>query len=113
MADAQDLTRYHGIFPPILTPLMPYGALDEDSLVRLTRWLMDEGVHGIWACGTNGEFPCFSAEERERVVAACVKGAAGRVPVIANAADCSTTLAIDHGRRALAAGADALAMTPP
>jgi 4-hydroxy-tetrahydrodipicolinate synthase len=113
MASTVDLARYHGIFPPILTPLMPYGALDLDSLVRLTRWLIDEGVHGIWACGTNGEFPCFDAAERERIVATCVRGAAGRVPVIANIADCSTALAIEHGRRALAAGADALAATPP
>jgi 4-hydroxy-tetrahydrodipicolinate synthase len=108
-----DLTRYRGIVPPIVTPLMPYGALDLDSLTRLTRWLIDEGVHGIWACGTNGEFPCFTAEEREHVVATCVRAAAGRVPVIANVADCSTSLAIEHGRRALQAGADAIAVTPP
>ena len=108
-----DMTRFKGILPPIVTPLMPYGALDLDSLTRLARWLIDEGVHGIWACGTNGEFPCFTAEEREHIVATCVHAAAGRVPVIANVADNATPLVIEHGRRALAAGADALAVTPP
>ena len=103
---------YHGIIPPILTPIEPDGQVDLRSLFRLTRWLIREGVHGIWACGTTGEFPCFDAGEREHVVGTCVE-AAGEVPVIANVSDCSTRLAIEHGRRALRAGADAVALTPP
>ena len=43
----------------------------------------------------------------------CVAAAGGRVPVVANVGDCSTKLAVDHARRAAAAGADALALTPP
>lgn len=108
-----DAARFAGIIPPIVTPLCPDGSLDEPSLSRLTRWLIQEGVHGIWACGTNGEFPCFDAAERERIVATCVTAAAGLVPVIACIADCSTRLTIEHGRRALRAGAVAVAVTPP
>ena len=43
----------------------------------------------------------------------CVEAAGGRVLVVANVGDCSTKLAVDHARRAAAAGADALALTPP
>jgi 4-hydroxy-tetrahydrodipicolinate synthase len=75
--------------------------------------MVAEGVHGIWACGTNGEFPCFTADQREQVIATCVQAAAGRVPVVANIADCSTPLTIEHGRRAVRAGAAAVAVTPP
>jgi 4-hydroxy-tetrahydrodipicolinate synthase len=105
--------QFHGIIPPILTPFEQNGQVDLRSLYRLTRWLIIEGVHGIWACGTTGEFACIDADERENVVGTCVESADGRVPVVANISDCSTRLAVEHGQRALRAGADAVAATPP
>jgi 4-hydroxy-tetrahydrodipicolinate synthase len=108
-----DVAQYRGIIPPILTPVQPDGQVDLLSLTRLTNWLIREGVHGIWACGTTGEFPCFDADERENVVGTCAEAAMGRVPLVANISDCSTRLAIEHGLRALRAGADAVALTPP
>lgn len=110
---AAETAQFHGIIPPILTPLGDDGLVDLHSLARLTRWLLHEGVHGIWACGTTGEFPCFDADERENVIGTCTETVDGRVPVVANISDCSTKLVIEHGRRALRAGADAVAVTPP
>ena len=110
---APDLSQYHGIYPPIVTPLTPDGEVDTESLTSLTNWLIAEGVHGIWACGTTGEFACFTADERERVIATVVEATAGRVPVIAGIGDGSTRLVIEHGKRAIRAGADAVAATPP
>jgi 4-hydroxy-tetrahydrodipicolinate synthase len=111
--EAIDVTELHGIVPPILTPFSPDGRVDLMSLARLTRWLMAQGVHGIWACGTTGEFASLDQDEREDVIGTCVETAAGRMPIVANISDCSTRLTIAHGRRALAAGADAVAVTPP
>lgn len=108
-----DLERLHGIVPPILTPLTEDEEVDHGSLVRLVNYLLDRGVHGIWATGTTGEFPCFSAEERAAIVQTAVQTVNGRVPVIVGIGDASTRLAIGHGKAALAAGADAIALTPP
>src|SRR5919202_2162183 len=105
--------QFHGIIPPILTPFEPNGQVDLRSLYRLTRWLIVESAHGIWACGTTGEFACIDADERENVIGTCVEAAGGQVPVVANISDCSTRLAVEHGKRALRAGADAVATTPP
>ncbi len=102
-----------GIVPPILTPLNPAGEVDLRSLARLVRYLAIGGVDGIWACGTTGEFACIDADEREHVIATVIETLDGKLPVIANVSDCSTRLAIGHGRRADAAGADAIAVTPP
>jgi 4-hydroxy-tetrahydrodipicolinate synthase len=102
-----------GIVPPILTPFSPEGRVDLISLAKLTRWLMGRGVHGIWACGTTGEFASLDADEREDVIGTCVETVAERIPVVANISDCSTKLVIAHGKRAVAAGADAVAVTPP
>lgn len=108
-----DSARLRGIFPPILTPLTPDETVDRRSLARLTEFLLASGVHGVWVAGTTGEFPCLDEDERAAAVETVVRTVAGRVPVIANVGDCSTRLAIRHARRAAAAGADALALTPP
>lgn len=108
-----DLSRLHGIFPPMLTPLSDDQRIDHESLASLVDYLLGEGVHGIWAMGTTGEFACFDADEREAAVATTVKATRGRAPVIANVGDASTALTIEHAKRAERAGADALAATPP
>lgn len=110
---AADQDALGGIVPPILTPLTPGGDVDLRSLARLVRYLAAGGVDGIWACGTTGEFACIDADEREHVVATVIETLDGKLPVIANVSDCSTRLAIGHARRALAVGADAIAVTPP
>ncbi len=103
----------HGIFCPMLTPLNHDETVDEASLRRLIDFLVDGGVHGIWAMGTTGEFALLPETERARAVALTVEHVAGRVPVIANIGDSSTTLALRHARHAVEAGADVLASTPP
>ena len=108
-----DLERLHGIVPPILTPQTDGEEVDHRSLSRLVNYLLNQGVHGIWATGTTGEFPCFSGEEREAVVRTVVETVGGRVPVLVGIGDASTRLAIGHGKAALRSGADAIALTPP
>jgi 4-hydroxy-tetrahydrodipicolinate synthase len=107
------LTRFKGIFVPMVTPLNDDETLDEPSLRRLVDFLIASGVHGIWSMGTTGEFAGLAEAERARGVAATVDQVGGRVPVIANIGDSSTTLALRHARHASEAGADALALTPP
>jgi 4-hydroxy-tetrahydrodipicolinate synthase len=108
-----DLTRLWGIFVPMVTPINDDETVDEPSLRRLVDFLVDAGVHGLWGMGTTGEFAAFPEAERARALAATVQQTNGRVPVIANVGDSSTGLALRHARHAVAAGADALALTPP
>jgi 4-hydroxy-tetrahydrodipicolinate synthase len=86
---------------------------DLESLASLIDFLIDNGVHGIWVNGTTGEFPCFDTSERAAIVRRTVATVAGRVPIIAGIGDCSTRLAVHHGRLAAEAGVDAIALTPP
>ena len=108
-----DLARLHGIFVPIVTPLTPDERVDHASLRRLIDFLIDGGVHGIWVMGTTGEFAAFPEDERARAIETTVDQVAGRVAIVANVGDSSTGLALRHARHAAAAGADALALTPP
>ena len=45
-----------GIVVPIITPLKPDESLDKSSLRSLVRYLLNNGVHGLWVSGTTGEF---------------------------------------------------------
>src|SRR4051794_4562728 len=110
---SMDLTRLHGIFPPILTPLHEDQRIDQESLAALVDYLIGEGVHGIWAMGTIGEFACFDPDEREAAIRTTVQAVRGRVPIIANIGDASTLLTLEHARRAARLGVDAIAATPP
>jgi 4-hydroxy-tetrahydrodipicolinate synthase len=78
----------------------------------LTEYLIENGVQGIWAMGTTGEFPALGEAEREKAIAATMEGARGRVPVIANIGAGGTKEAIQHARVAQRLGVDAIAATP-
>jgi 4-hydroxy-tetrahydrodipicolinate synthase len=105
--------QLHGILVPILTPLLPDERVDIRSLRRLVGYLLDAGVHGIWALGTTGEFAALDAAQRAAAARAVVAEVGGRVPVVVNVGDSGTGLALRHAAAAVDAGADYLALTPP
>jgi 4-hydroxy-tetrahydrodipicolinate synthase len=103
---------FSGSIPALITPFRN-GDVDEDAFVRLVEWQIKEGSNGLVPCGTTGESATLSHDEHRRVVALCVKAAAGRVPVIAGAGSNSTQEAIELARHAKSVGADAvLSVTP-
>jgi len=74
----------------LVTPFTQGGALDEPALRRLVRRQIDGGIHFLVPCGTTGETPTLSRDERMRVVRTVAEEAAGRVPVLAGAGGYST-----------------------
>jgi hypothetical protein len=88
-------TAPSGVIPAIPTPFTPDGrAVDEASLRRIVRHVVDGGVHGIMTTGGTDEFPHLSREERRLVTEVVVAETAGAVPVYAGTAACSTWEAI-------------------
>ena len=65
-----------GVMVPILTPLTEDEIVDEASLRRLVDYLIDGGVHGIWAAGTTGEFAALDDSQRQCRYFTCPSGAA-------------------------------------
>jgi 4-hydroxy-tetrahydrodipicolinate synthase len=102
-----------GVIPAIVTPFAEDGELDRDGLVRLTRFLLDKGVHGIMTTGGNGEFPHLLREEKRMVTETVAKEVKGVVPVIAGTAACSTRETLLLSKDAKEVGADAVILTPP
>jgi 4-hydroxy-tetrahydrodipicolinate synthase len=104
----------HGVIPAIPTPFTADGrAVDENALRRITRHVVDAGVHAIMTTGGTGEFVHLSRDERRRVTKIVADEAAGATPVIAGTAACSTWEALVLTEDAASAGAAAAILTPP
>src|SRR4051812_49847330 len=80
-------TKLQGIFTPHIVPLDARGDINEAELRRYVDWLIAGGVHGLYPNGSTGEFTRFSPEERRRIIQIVCHQTAGRVPVLAGAAE--------------------------
>lgn len=107
-----------GAFTALITPFAADGALDRDTFRRLVRWQVMAGIDGLVPCGTTGETPTLSLEEREWLIATTVEVASerasrDRVRVIAGTGTNDTAATIAATRRAAELGADAALVVAP
>ena len=106
-------TPFTGVGTALVTPFTTTGILDEDGVRRLARRQIDEGVHFLVPCGTTGESPTLSQEEKTLIVQICVEEARGKVPVLAGAGGYDTREVIHAARQMERAGADGLLSVTP
>ncbi len=107
-----------GAYTALVTPFTTDGALDEAAFRRLVHWQVLAGIDGLVPCGTTGEAPTLTADERDRVIAATIEIVAerpsrSRVQVIAGTGTNDTRATIAATRRAAALGADAALVVAP
>lgn len=104
--------RFRGSFTALATPFTD-GRVDEKAFQAFCDWQIREGTAGLVPVGTTGESPTLSHAEHKRVVELAIEVAKGRAVVMAGAGSNSTEEAIDFGRHARAAGADAILVVCP
>jgi 4-hydroxy-tetrahydrodipicolinate synthase len=102
-----------GIIPAMVTPLTADDRVNEAALRRLTNYLIEGGVHGVFAVGSQGEFWALSADEKQQVWEIVVEETNGRVPVYAGTAAITTRETIALTRLAEKAGVDAVSILTP
>jgi 4-hydroxy-tetrahydrodipicolinate synthase len=107
------MTRLVGCGTALVTPFTEPGAVDLPALRALVDWQIAEGIDFLVACGSTGEAQTLDDGERERVVAAVVEVAAGRVPVMAGATSNDTARAVDETRRMCRVGVDYILSATP
>ncbi len=96
---------FHGVFPYLVSPIAPDGAVLEGELRRLVEHLIASGVHGLTPLGSTGEFAYLDAAQRRRIVEIVVDQAKGRVPVVAGVAATTTADAVRQAKDYAAIGA--------
>ena len=101
-----------GCLTALVTPFKN-DKIDFDALAKLVDWQIDNGVDGIVSVGTTGESATLDVDEHVAVIAATVKAARGRVPVIAGAGGNATSEALALTRASEQAGADGLLHVTP
>jgi 4-hydroxy-tetrahydrodipicolinate synthase len=107
------VTDIKGVITPIVTPLKDYDKLDYGALERLVDHLIGEGVHGIFALGTTGEFAGLSRRLRHELLEKVCKLADQRIPVLAGITDTSMEESLSLAETAHKYGAHGLVLAPP
>ena len=103
--------KYHGIIPPIISPVNSDETVDEKGYRALLDYCVDNGLHGIFVAGTNGETMALTQKERSRIIAITLEQVGRRVPVIAGCMDSSTRRVIENIKDMEASGGECAAVT--
>ena len=102
-----------GVVVPILTPIDGDERIDEAKLREQVDYVIDGGVLGILAFGSNGEFYVIEEDEMERGLKIMVDQAAGRVPVYFGIGAISTKKCCRLAKMAVANGAAGISVLQP
>ncbi len=106
--------KLEGIISAILTPFTKNGVkVDYEKACALAIRLADQGVHGIFVCGTTGEGFLMTVEERMRLLEELIGAVGKRINVIAQTGHFDTGTSIKLTRHAQKAGAVAAAVIAP
>lgn len=106
------MSVFTGSATAIVTPFLN-GAVDYTALTRLIELQIASGTDAIVVCGTTGESPTLSQDERSSVIQHVVERVNGRVPVIAGTGGNCTANVIESSRTAEAIGVDGLLIVTP
>ena len=102
-----------GIVAPFTTPFNEDDTIEFGAIEAQLDWLIAEGVHGVAAGGSTGEGHALSREEYRDLMAETVRGADGRIPVVAGIISNSTGETALRGKLVRDLGVVALQVTPP
>ncbi len=102
-----------GVMPPHITPFDKDEEVDEAALRKLIHFWLDGGASGLVSCGSNGEAPYLTRDERRKVIQTVVDEVDGKVPVIAGTGAPSTRETIVYTKDAKELGADAALIVSP
>ena len=100
---------FAGCIPALMTPCDAVGTPDFDALAQKGRELVDTGMRAVVYCGSMGDWPLLSDEQRMSGVEKLV--AAG-VPVIVGTGAQNSARAVALARHAAKAGAAGLMVIP-
>lgn len=106
---SDDLSLFQGCIPALMTPCDDQGQPLFDALVAKGKELMDAGMKAMVYCGSMGDWPLLSEEQRMEGVEALVKAG---VPVVVGTGAQNTKFAVAHAKHARDIGASGLMVIP-
>lgn len=105
--------KFYGCGTALVTPFKKDGRLDENSLIRLVDFQLEEGIDFIVPCGSTGESAVLNPEEHARVVELVVQRVKGKIPVLAGAGGNNTSRVVETAMKMESLGADGILSVAP
>lgn len=102
-----------GSIVALITPFHEDGSINFEKIDELVNWHIEQGTDAILVLGTTGESSTMSHEEDDAVLAAALKAADGRIPVIAGAGSNNTQTQLEKSKKYDAMGAAAVLLITP
>ncbi len=103
---------FGGLSVALVTPFAD-GQVDYETLQKQVEFQVEAGTTCVCPVGTTGESPTLTHDEHERVIAAVVEAAGGRIKVMAGTGSNSTDEAIRLTNSAEQSGADGALLVAP
>jgi dihydrodipicolinate synthase/N-acetylneuraminate lyase len=100
-----------GVLPAVTTKFNEDGSLDHAEMTRCYGLQMDAGCDGLVVCGSLGEGPMLSQDERLEVLRTAQSVAKGK-PVLMTVSEAGTREACALAKKAAKAGASGLMVVP-
>lgn len=107
------LSKFQGVMPAMNSCFDAQGEVSAEAVKKLTRFLIDKGVSGLYVGGSTGEGPMHSVSERQKYLEAVLEAARGEVTVIAQIGAINTRDSVELAKHAERSGADAISSIPP
>lgn len=100
---------FSGVIPALMTPCKADRSPDFDTLVRTARELIAAGMSAVVYCGSMGDWPLLTDEQRMEGVARLAQAG---IPVIVGTGAVNTASAVAHAAHAEKVGAKGLMVIP-
>jgi 4-hydroxy-tetrahydrodipicolinate synthase len=104
---------FTGCGTALVTPFARDFTVDEETLRRLIRRQIDQGIDFLVPCGTTGESPTLNRTEHLRVVEITVEESRGKVPVLGGAGGYNTAEVIELAEELAQIGVDGILSVTP
>ena len=101
------------VITAVVTPFKPDGAVDLERFRELAAFLVDNGSDGLVVCGTTGESPTLTDEEKLGLFRAAVETVGDRATIIAGTGTYDTRHSAGLTREATGLGVDAILVVTP
>ncbi|MEM9047843.1 MAG: dihydrodipicolinate synthase family protein [Pseudomonadota bacterium] len=100
---------FAGCMPALMTPCRADRSPDYDGLVRKAKELVETGMSAVVYCGSMGDWPLLTDDQRMTGVARLVEAG---VPVVVGTGAVNTASAVSHAAHAARVGASGLMLIP-
>jgi N-acetylneuraminate lyase len=102
------MEKINGLIAAVFTPFYEDGSLNITMIPVMVEKLVRDKVTGLFVCGSNGEGPDMTTEERMKVAEEFVNAAHGRLLIIVHVGHSSIAESKKLAMHAAATGADAI-----